>query len=629
MITNGAFDSLGLDEDEKESFSSLLDERELESGSGKFAKFSRTDVALALQRVDAAGVVGQIAQWRAQDRMGDHLGGPTEFVNDRVILAVCMLLVREHTPLWVTEMRNVLWMRLDDDARSLLGIEHRLNTGDTSRDAKNWYDRAWRSIHRLIDVLDPYPGTPKKLMKWQERQELIKRRAQQQEFITARKVRLNWFSNQMLEMTFQMLPRRIRRAWKGDLSVDQTSLRAPSRIGVPPAGLRDRAAMVMEIDAGWHFKNPALRGGSPTDSRPEEFEWAYEANLFATTSRDPKADVQPHPHMILAFTLSKPSKELGPETLLGLQSIVDRGHPVGRLTGDQAYFDNEKPEKLHNGVEELGYAALTEYRDINLGAKGGHGGAMQLEGSHYCPALGKTLVNATKDLRAGMIDAEVYAARIKERSYFELRAKERPDDRGHVPMMCPAYGPGATIECPLRAINPKSSKKAKPVVLERDLPKKPDRICKNTSVDFGPEDGLRHKNAIPYGSKEFAITYKYDRNVIESMNAFAKDSGKENLGASQNRRLRGMAAQQVLVTMLLVSVNIRKVNQFLRDLIHGKKPSTTLRRRDREGLSPYVRGRKRRSKKATAAQMRLAEEIVALLHLTPPPYRETNGPIRT
>ena len=78
--------------------------------------------------------------------------------------------------------------------------------------------------------------------------------------------------------------------------------------------------------------------------------------------------------------------------------------------------------------------------------------------------LAFTLSKPSKDLRAGMIDAEVHAARIEERSYFELRAKE------------------------------------------------------------------------------FAITYKNDRNVIESMNAFARDSGKENLGASQNRRLRGMAA---------------------------------------------------------------------------------------
>ncbi len=68
-------------------------------------------------------------------------------------------------------------------------------------------------------------------------------------------------------------------------------------------------------------------------------------------------------------------------------------------------------------------------------------------------------------------------------------------------MTCPAYEPGATIECPLRAIHPQSSKKAKPVVLERNLPMKPDRICTNTSVDFGPEDGLRHANAIPYGTK--------------------------------------------------------------------------------------------------------------------------------
>ena len=185
------------------------------------------------------------------------------------------------------------------------------------------------------------------------------------------------------------------------------------------------------------------------------------------------------------------------------------------------------------------------------------------------------------------------------------------------------------IECPLRAIHPKSSKKAKPGVLKRNLPKKLDRICTNTSVDFGPEDDLRHANAIRYGTKEFAITYKYDCNVIESMNAFAKDSGKENLGASQNRRLRGMAAQQVPITMLRVSVNIRKVSQFLRDLIHGTRTSTTLRRRDREGLSSYLRGRKRRSKKATAARMRLAEEIVALLRLTPPPCWETNEPIRS
>jgi hypothetical protein len=144
-----------------------------------------------------------------------------------------------------------------------------------------------------------------------------------------------------------------------------------------------------------------------------------------------------------------------------------------------------------------------------------------------------------------------------------------------------------------------------------------------------PVAGGRHANAIAYCTKEFATTYQYDRNVIESMNAFAKDSGKENLGASQNRRLRGMAAQQVLITMLLVSVNIRKINQFLRGLIHGKPSTTTLRRRNREGLSPYVRGRKRRSKKATAAQVRLAEEIVALLNLAPPPYRESSGPMRS
>lgn len=49
-------------------------------------------------------------------------------------------------------------------------------------------------------------------------------------------------------------------------------------------------------------------------------------------------------------------------------------------------------------------------------------------------------------------------------------------------MMCPAYGPHVTGECPLRKIHPKSSTKLKPVIDEASIREAHVLICSQTSV---------------------------------------------------------------------------------------------------------------------------------------------------
>jgi hypothetical protein len=217
-------------------------------------------------------------------------------------------------------------------------------------------------------------------------------------------------------------------------------------------------------------------------------------------------------------------------------------------------------------------------------------GFLSVEGAHYCPATPKLLLEATLDHDANTITNEDYAERIGERKYFQLRAKERPDANGNVPMMCPAHGPSATVECPIREAHPNANKKSKARVLKSNLPDLPPRVCTQTSVVVTAEDRvLEQANGLDYGTPEWDAIYKHDRNSIESGNDFLK-SGPERIGNPSVRRLRGMAAQQFTLAFLLASANLRRIFRYLRDSLRSKPKATYVRGRDIRKESNYVRG---------------------------------------
>lgn len=84
---------------------------------------------------------------------------------------------------------------------------------------------------------------------------------------------------------------------------------------------------------------------------------------------------------------------------------------------------------------------------------------------------------------------------------------------------------------------------------------------------------------LPYKGEEWQQTYGTDRNVIEGYNAYIKDTGGENLEQSGSRRMRGLTAQQFIVTFLLVSANMRKIYSYLRDVDNPEQQRTPRKRR--------------------------------------------------
>lgn len=557
---------------------------EIASSGGQTSLFTLAEVQRADDRVHATGVLDALPAWRAADEGLRGAGGRHKLVSDRVVLVAMLLLVTEKSPLWVSEMSNLLAFRLTPEAREHLGLPPGSPSPghQTRRERKNWYNNTRNSFQKMLSPMDPYPQ--RRVLHGLEA-----RKCALDNFDAARsrvcKVRLDWFSNAFLQMSFMMQNRAIRRAdMKLNISFDQTyiapvgtgsytperdaeRLAAATRLGTPttPYEEKERNKIlgergVLEVFAGLYVTNADKRD-DPAAASTKEWKWGWAANVAVRVTADPSTPA-PFPLIVMALTFSIPNREVSEEAVLLMTSVVERGHKPGYAAADNQYFANALTDKLHEPTRALGFTPLTRYKRDRLGVRGGFAGAVQIEGEHYCPAMPSALKTASQDVLIGMIDDETYRRRVDAKTAFALRNKERPASDGSVPKMCPAYGPGATVTCPLRTIHPDSSKKIKPEVFTRDLPEAPDRICTKTSVQFKGSEGLRYAQAIPYGTQEHEDTITTARNSAEGTFGQLKHPGQENISAAARRSSRGYAAAQVFVTMLLVAFNIRRIAAF-------------------------------------------------------------------
>jgi hypothetical protein len=290
-----------------------------------------------------------------------------------------------------------------------------------------------------------------------------------------------------------------------------------------------------------------------------------------------------------------PNLGVSEEAVSLLKSALGTGLSPGVADADKAYFANALVDRLHEPAVNLGFTPSTDYRVDRLGVQGQKGGAELIEGKYHCPAMPIALKNATIDLVTKKIDEETFQTRRKTRIEFELRPKEKADEKGRTPMMCPAAGDSPTVTCPIREMSRKAVDKERTGVEVEDLPTFADKICTQHSVSFTKEDGMRQSQAFAYRSKEWEEFHRHARNSIESLNGGVKDLGHEAIEEASRRRVRGFAVAQVFVTILLTNYNLRKIATFAREQLRASlKPTTStpvekkVRRRDGEFHNDYT-----------------------------------------
>lgn len=244
-----------------------------------------------------------------------------------------------------------------------------------------------------------------------------------------------------------------------------------------------------------------------------------------------------------------------------------------------------------------------------MGVHGAYGGAILVDGSWHCPATPKAHKDATPLYRDGEISKEEWEDRLKRRAeHYLLRAKEAPRSNGGSAHKCPAVGPGATVNCPLKPRAPqREGDKERTTILRQDLPAHPGPVCTNhNSVTIPLAAGAKYAQSVVWQSEEWHRVYG-SRNTVEAKNAYLKDEKGGSIAAHGRRLLRGIAVQSVLVAIMVAGQNVRAVQDYLRrprtdDGPDTRPPSPPRSRRSR---------RSRRSAKRGAALADLLEPSTA------------------
>ena len=431
----------------------------------------------------------------------------------------------------------------------------------------NCYRNVRTRIHSLLGLMDPSPVPKNRRFTPEVFEALLEERRSKltDEEWRERQERLTWLINQILEVSIQTLPREVRRHWKGSAAVDDTVIPAfarPSRRekrkkkGVQPLTLRYST----DSDADWYHRDK--QEGPDRDPEAKLSLWGYDSCLVVSTSDDPD---QPSAMPTLALgmaPLRKPSTQPGQSAVVALASIASRGYPAHFLVGDRAY-SQAKAEDFQLPVRALGYKMVFDYKIDQLGRQGSYAGMVLVDGSWYSPGIPEVLINASFDLRKGLIDEATHAARIEERRNYQMRPKASPDPDGHQRLVCPASGPTPRARCALKPKSEGGNGQARTRIQVTDVrAHHPPKVCTQQSVTLPPEEGAKYAQDLPHASPEWHAIYA-TRNSVEGMNGFIKDGAREAVDDPERRRIRGVAAQSVLVAFQLFAANIRKIDKFL------------------------------------------------------------------
>ncbi|MEV7393825.1 hypothetical protein [Streptomyces sp. NPDC091215] len=546
-----------------------------------------TDVEIAIDEVDNSQLVPLLEEFVHLPR-GRH-----RTLHLRNLLIGLHLCTQDTGGKIVLErVTDILYFRISPRLRALLGVP---DYEDHDQGFEAAYAVVRRLFHAMKDAMNPSPLPPNGHLSRAEANALTT--AADIDDLAERERRLALFTEFVLDASVRPLHTLLSELAEVSLGIDATPVRTFSR------GRRTRGPeLATDPDAGWYVREGDHRDPdapvsesmrpAPPPAKPgkakaagdkkktslrKKYLFGFDAHLIVTRDAEhdavlldngtPNPDVLPA--LVLGIALDKPGQRPAYNGLKILNRLRDRGYKPGYLAGDRAY-NNSEPDEWQLPVRAMGYKPVYDYRADQLGRQGSTQGAILVEGHWYCPSMPDPLINATIDLHAERIDRETWVQLIAARRGYRLMPKQNADDEGYQRMMCPAdagkaqctikqHTMGRGIHLPL--IDPEPS------------PVGPLKICRQKAITVSPEAGAKHWQALEYGGPEWQKVYFRLRNSVEGYNGYAKNPLAEGIESAGSRRIRGIAAQTILLAFQLAHANRRKIRKWLDTLaLGGERP---------------------------------------------------------
>lgn len=527
-----------------------------------FIAYNQLDKALvdkSARIVDSSGVMDMIEKWRIVDGYDKNKGGRPRYIPLRSALIIMLVLGIQSQPHHITRGRDILCYQTTKNAWDALGLpvddfKNRQDHLESSR----WYDRLWKSVHVILDVFNPYPEASfKRRYSKDEYEELAATR--NKNLIIQRKARGTVFANALIHASVKLFGEDKLTSWDGSVVVDGTPVEVAKR------GLyKDSSRMPSTPMAGWYRRDGDHKAD---ESTPDKFMWGFEVTLAAMVGNGFGGQGK-YPSLVAGMSMDKPGHRIAENAMAALErQINDPDSPRGSFIGDRAYIPGAKAEKLQIPLRQAGFSLVGDLREDSHGVKDNYEGAVQIDGSWYCPVVEMLpgFVNPQAALRSGEIDEERFDEIIEQRQVLALRVKETRED-GSQKFQCPARGTSPTAVCPL-VRNKKADGKALFPIPKKMVPKKIDqgKVCTNKDSIIVPiERGAKFAQQGPaWGTAEWKKAYQPPRATIESRNDLLKNARGAGIGDSTTRLVRGWAAQLFSVAIGVVAVNVRLIASWL------------------------------------------------------------------
>ena len=350
------------------------------------------------------------------------------------------------------------------------------------------------------------------------------------------------------------------------LAVDWTDLESFSR--PPPA----KGGPCADPEASWgHRKNNLLR------SEDELFYGYYFSAAIMMAEENGPAVPELARRATLSSCRHNPVRALVPV----LTAMPASGIPLGDVLADSGYAHRDA-DAWAIPLRAAGASLVQDLHPHDRGPKGTHDGAIIANGSLYCPATPRALLELGPLPRGETRDqAAMHDAGTAELARYKLGRLTRDDADGYHRVQCPAAM--GKIRCPLRPAS---------MTLDRDRPEiltppeHPPACCAQQTITVPPQTTAKTAQKHDYPSKAHRRSYAR-RTGAERGFATAKDPATNDISRGWCR-LTGLAPLMLAVTCLLVVRNQRILTAW-----NARQEDNA--RRAAAGLPPKTRKRRRKT----------------------------------
>jgi hypothetical protein len=481
---------------------------------------SDVEVRKVMKLIDESGVVDAVDQWLVEDQRGP--GGRPRIIPHRAVLVSLVLSANFFGNTLFSKAFDVLFVHISDEMRHELGLPKPPNSGDyVRRDAL--YKDILNSFHSMLKPMDPSLLPKNRKIDGDAFRALVAARtAANTAELDVHLDRLRWFINRILQISIAVLPRDIRRKWRGSIAVDGTEIpafgdpeRRASKTDEPGKKFSERTILRSSADPdGGFYKRDGDHNGTEGAEKASKgrfhrtkdvLRWSHEAHLGVMIPEN-GLHVAGFPNLVAGMdVLDRPGHKPGIHAVNAVSAVaamsdIDSADKAENfLVGDQL-FTNQIAETFQLPVRALGFRLVFDYPDNLVGIQEQAEGMIQVEGRWYCPSMPDPLVNATINYRAGRISDDEYRRLLNARIPHEMRSHGAANDDGVRRFICPADGTSPTMICPKKTTSYRTAKGRELVEVPVEIMTFPPKVCRQATVSIRAEVGAKLEQDLRYKS---------------------------------------------------------------------------------------------------------------------------------